>query len=296
MTDRPKLVAAITFIIGGSLAIVGIGIGLESWAALGRALLALPLLLFVPGYTAVRCVCGDKLGGLDLAALTSGLSMALVVICGLFLHYSGLMSETGWAISLGSISLVAHSVMRLRGIPLLPCGDGQIPGGSPRQLACFGGAFLIAVAAILVARADALSHRSFLFTEFWLLPDHIRDEAHYTVGITNYEGVEATYDVDVMVDDHLVEKRSGIRLRDGENFITEVYIRLGSGKGPRLEAWLFKNGNRDAVYRRVWSTAANTAGLRTNNRVSTHPPGGLFLPEPGFRSRDGVRKRARPER
>ena len=292
MAASRQLILATAIAAGGSLALAGIGIGLEPWAALWCVPLALPLLLLLPGYTVLRSVFGETFTGLQLITLASGLSMALVTMCGLLLHYVGFMTATGWASSLGFVSLAAYAVMRLRRISVLPrASDRQWPAWRPRHVMYFGAAILVAIAAILLARGEAASTRLFAFTEFWLLPDPTGNEAPYTLGITNYEREDATYDVDVMVDDRLVRKRSGIRLRDGESFITEVNLNLGRRGGRRVEAWLFKDGKHDEVYRRVWSTATAAARARTNGRIS-EPHSGQLQREPGSQSQEGVAQRS----
>ncbi len=116
-------------------------------------------------------------------------------------------------------------------------------------------AAVIAAGAIVLAQQRALARREFAFTEFWMVPTP-QVHGSVTIGVKNAEGQSNSYDVEVMLDEKVFAVWSSIPLPTGRSWTTEFAMPLGPSGAKKVEAWLFKNGDRRLVYRRVWLTAA----------------------------------------
>src|SRR5512138_185476 len=72
-----------------------------------RAIVALPLALFVPGYAlAAAAFPAGRLGGAERLLFSLGASLAAAALCGLMLHWTALgLRPAAWAVALGNLTL-----------------------------------------------------------------------------------------------------------------------------------------------------------------------------------------------
>lgn len=220
-----------------------------------RGLVVIPLVLFLPGYAVMRAMGMRARFEAAHAVLASGLSMAIVVFDGLLLNWIGVLTPVGWAVSLG---LATAAALGAGGAPTLLRQRRFVlaAGGlSVRRALMFAAALAICGASIQLSRERALSQREFLATEFWLVPAQPGNLSSLTIGVKNLEGEKADYDIELTLDGRLVDTWRSISLGDGETWTANAHLGVNAGAGGRAEAWLFKNHNRELVYRRAWADA-----------------------------------------
>jgi hypothetical protein len=220
---------------------------------------ALALVLWLPG-SALVGLAARGLRGIEAWVLSVGLSLALAVICGLALNAIGALDQRGWALSLAGISAGAAALARP---PAATAGTARAGGLRWRSLdaAMFGLAALLAVAAAAEARRAATAPGQFTYTEFWLVPEAAGEGSAMTIGIRNVERVAATYEVDILEDGRLVGRWPPLDLAPGATF-TASLGRSRATPRRRVEARLYRDGNRETIYRRAWSAGAARAEAR----------------------------------
>lgn len=258
-TTRAVLRAApLAGIVGGLCAAGALAPWPETLAAL-RVPCALALVLYLPGACVLAAAFPGRRADAEIRVLSVALSLALAVLAGLCLNLVGALTARGWALALGGLSLAtgAASVLTRRLAPdaaapptaVCPAIRGRA-GRAAAALALLALALLLGVAAVLLARSGALAHREYRYTEFWLVPQ-AGGPALATLGLHNGEQAPATYEVDIVIARDVVARWPAIALAPGETR-TVAFAAPPGGAGHRVEAWLYKDGDRDLVYRKVW--------------------------------------------
>ena len=221
-----------------------------------RTLCGLPLVFVLPGYAIIRAVLPEARNTLAGATFVVGLSVAVTVFCGFALHGLGRMSTEGWAFALGAVTVAASCVAPFRSSPDIVDNAKYWPPLRPSQALMLIGAAAIAAGAVVLALQGAHARREFSYTEFWMVSTP-RFDGNVTVGFRNGEGRASSYDVEVMLDERVIAVWRSIPLQTGESWATEIAVPLGQSGGEKAEAWLFKDGDRRHVYRRVWLKVAH---------------------------------------
>lgn len=219
-----------------------------------RTLCGLPLVLFLPGYAILRAALPEARSTLAGAAFAIGLSIVVTVFAGLALHSLRAMNHVGWAFALCVITVVASCVACFRSRPIVANKARYWPRLRRRQALMLICAAVIATGAVVLARQGALARREFAYTEFWMVPTP-QVGGSVTIGFKNAEERPSSYDVEVMLDDKVIAVWNSIPLQTGHSWTTELAIPLGHSGAKKAEAWLFKNGDRGLIYRRVWLAA-----------------------------------------
>lgn len=217
-----------------------------------RTLAGLPLIFYLPG-RAILCAAGmNRRNTLESIVLTTGLSIAVTIFCGLALNLVGPLTPIRWAVALAAITLGGYwrAQRSAVGRDLLPFRPLLLPALSGKRALMLAGSVAIAVTAITWSRFDAQAYREFAFTELWMVQEP--NGTAVTVGIRNAERAPSSYDLEVVVDNHLVAARRGIDLNVGEKWLSEFVWPVADGKAHAAEARLFKRGEDGVVYRRVW--------------------------------------------
>src|SRR3954466_6745140 len=85
-------------------------------SGLGRAIVALPLVLFVPGYALVAAAFpSGRLGMIERLLFSLGASLAGGAMTGLLLYWTALgLPPAAWAVALGNLTLVASLIALVR--------------------------------------------------------------------------------------------------------------------------------------------------------------------------------------
>jgi len=230
-----------------------------------RIILGIPFLLFFPGYTLMAALFTKKEGmsGVERVALSFGLSIAIVPLIGLILNY------TPWGIRLEPILysvalfiLITSIIAWLRQISLTESERSafefqvKMPGwGGGVQDKILTIALVIVILGLLgtVVYVIATPKIQEAFTEFYILGQegkaadypielNVGDEGRVIVGITNHEGDEIDYRIEVFIDNEKVTEIGSIVLVNGQNIETGVvFVPNKAGQNQKLEFLLYKN-------------------------------------------------------
>lgn len=220
-----------------------------------RTLCGLPLVLFLPGYAILRAVLPEARSTLAGAVFAIGLSIAVTVFSGFVLHSLRAMNPVAWAFVFCVITVAASCVACFRSPPIAADEARYWPHLQRRQALMLIGAAVIAAGAVVLAQQGALARREFAYTEFWMVPTP-QVHGSVTIGFKNAEEQSNSYDVEVMLDEKAVALWNSIPLQTGQSWTTDLAMPLGHSGAKKAEAWLFKNGDRGLIYRRVWLKAA----------------------------------------
>jgi len=238
-----------------------------------RIVLGLPFLLFFPGYTLQAALFPRKsdLGGTELAALSVGLSVAVVALTGLILNY------TPWGVqlypiltSLALLIVVAAAIAWARRRRLndeerravsfsLNLQPWRGKTGVDRVLS------LVLAVVVLgtlgsIGYAVAAPGEEERFTEFYLLgpggrmegyPDElvVGEKATVIVCIANHEHKDVDYALEITIDGARQGEITRIALAQDEKWQQQVsFAPDRAGEGQRVEFVLHKDGE---PYRRL---------------------------------------------
>lgn len=245
--------------------LVAVILFLPSYDAL-RITIGIPFVLFFPGYTLVLALFPKKgrIGGVERAGLSLGLSIAIVPLIGLALNY------TTWGITVQSVSYsIASFIFVLSGIT-------WIRQKRLTEEERFGIEFQVAVPSwsrgiwdralsviLIVAVVGVLGMLGYVlatpkigerFSEFYILGlenkagDYPRQlvmgqEGKVIAGIANSEHEAMSYRVEVMIDGVVNNDIGVIMLEHDEKWEQEVsFIPQRAGENQRVEFLLYKDG------------------------------------------------------
>jgi uncharacterized membrane protein len=228
-----------------------------------RTVVALPLVLVLPGYAIVSAAFAERtLGTLERSTLTVGVSLLLTVTSGVVLDWTPWGLRAGsWIVLLGGITLVACFVRlaRPRRAPTLN-GEGATVGAreSPasarapslwrvRDLTLLTLATAITLAAGWAAMLGAQVQREG-FSQLWMLP--IDDGASVRVGMRSEELTAADFTIRLVADDTAVLRSDRIRLEPGDQWETIVALPAPTPTN-QIEALVYRADDPGQPYRRV---------------------------------------------
>ncbi|MGP0093339.1 MAG: hypothetical protein ACLPKB_25875 [Xanthobacteraceae bacterium] len=228
-----------------------------------RALCGMSLVSFLPGYAAMRLLRPQAAFSLSYAIVVVGVSFGLCIAGGLALQLVGAMNSAGWAILLSTVTVALAVAADRVSMPELPASQiAETPpqtvvataGVTSKQTALLAASLLTVGCAFWVARDAAIARQEFWATEFWMVP---RGESPIalTLGVRNREQAPADYAVELTLEGDVIAAWRSIRLRPGESWTTPIDLPVETHAGRRAEAQLFKNNDRQTVYRRVWADA-----------------------------------------
>ena len=234
-----------------------------------RIILGLPFVLFFPGYVLIAAIFPreESIGGIERAALSFGLSIAIVPLIGLILNY------TQWGITLESMLYSVASFIFLFSIiatvrrKRLPKEERFNIEFQLRPPDWGGGAWdktlsVVLVVAILgtlgmLGYAIAKPKVGERFTEFYILglegraKDYptelkIEEEGEVIVGIINREYERVSYQVEVMIDNVKNNEVGPIELEHDEEWQgIAVFTPNELGEDQKVEFLLYKNGGAE---------------------------------------------------
>ncbi len=242
------LVVMSVAVVATALAFIPIG-----WIPL-RIALAIPLVLFLPGYALTAALFPTR--ALDLAerlAFILGLSLAGTVLGGVALNLTpwGLEARS-WAILLSSVTLGAGVValVRRRGYPEANACPVSI-GINVRQAILFGLAVLIAVTAVGVASVGASRQQSSRFTQLWILSANQADRDAVQLGIRSMERTHVTYRLVLTTGGTIIEEWPAIDIAPGGEWETTVILPAAQPGISPVEASLYRLDSSESIYRHV---------------------------------------------
>jgi uncharacterized membrane protein len=259
-----------------------------------RSALGLVMVLFVPGYALIAALFPGKkdIDGIERAALSFGLSIAVSPLIGLGLNY------TPWGIRLDPIvvcltiftlACVLMANKRRHGLPkeerfnvdfvgIYKQFKGEVLAGDKTRLdkvltVILIASILLSVAAL--AYVIVVPKHGETFTEFYILgPDgkadkyptrfNMGDSKPVIVGIVNHEYRNVTYDLVIALNDSAsVTNLHSEQLTLGDNQTWEKPIDLRpdrAGTNMKMEFLLYADGNMTAPYREchLWVNVTGT--------------------------------------
>ncbi len=255
--------------VASSLVLTAIILAVPS-AKAARIIIGLPFVLFFPGYTLAAALFPrkDDLEAIERAALSLGLSIAVVPLIGLALNYSP------WGIRLNPILVfvtlfislaAAAAFVRRRPLPddeaFGVAINIQLPRWSQVRLVdrLLAVGMVIALVALGVTAYFVATSRgsSESFTEFYVLGPGGKAEAYPTLmkvgenatvilGVINQEGEDTTYQVAVRIDGENMDSIGNLSLADDERWEERVAIvPTHAGDDQKVEFLLYKDGGSE---------------------------------------------------
>ncbi|WP_457796812.1 hypothetical protein [Methylocystis sp. S23] len=219
--------------------------------ALLRVVAWLPLILYLPGRLYLAAAQIETKGAAELALLSVSLSVVNVLIGGFLLGPLHLLTPFWWALWL----LASSALLLRRAAPSSrDARDARAepsPGLARRHLGLFGLAALGVASAYAVAVSDEAADREFLYSELWMVPHKGIPQA-LTVGVRNAEGKRASYEIEFLLDSSALELWPAFDLAPGAWSTRDFMIPPLRRGRHRLEARLFRDGDRSRLYRRVF--------------------------------------------
>jgi uncharacterized membrane protein/LysM repeat protein len=241
-----------------------------------RIVLGLPFVFLFPGYVLVTALYPRKedLDPIERAALSVGLSIAIVPLIGLALNYSPWGIRLNPILAFVSLFIVMGAGAAMYRRQALPPEEAfainvPLPRWSQVSLARVASALIVvlcligfgaAVAFLATSRGSSES-----FTEFYILgPDgraegypqtlELGDSLTVILGVVNHEGDDAAYEVEATVDGQVGGLIDSLRLEDGERWERPIaLVPKQAGNSQKVEFLLYKEevDGVDEAYRAV---------------------------------------------
>lgn len=285
------LAVALVIAAGVTLVLPALGEGLV------RIVLALPLVLVVPGYAlALALLPAPRVGGGERLVLSLGLSLALAALGGFVLNWTpwGLGAQP-WAAFLALTTLAAGAVAWVRRppsnrqpVPLGAVTTSRRPGrrtALPALLMVL--AALAAGAAWWTARSGAAQQASAGFTQLWTLPATEGGALTVRLGVRSREPVPLSYRVRLEVEGELVQEWPAVVLEPGEQWEATATLSPSQGAAGPVKAVLYRADAPATAYRHVlwWRNRGEPAPTEPSQVEPT--PAEPAAAEPGQAPQDG---------
>jgi uncharacterized membrane protein len=275
--DPTLLATGVAAIVAALLMLLGLPVGVTAAAG---ALLGLVL----PGYALVRAMFPNgRTDPFERVALVLGVSVSVAICGGFLLHLLPMgLSAASWGLLLAGITVAAcvASARRDRrvyrqglSLPTMLAVIGKLP---PGQLAMLVAALLLPVCALFVARFGEGSQPRPTTTTAWVRPT--LDGSSVRVGISNEEGRNMTYRVEIGVDRAVVARLDSFGVSGGTTRETRVGLPdTGEAREVTIRVWRAEDVADAVPYRslgiRVSSGGDDVAEPGENSPPLLVPPG-----------------------
>jgi len=220
-----------------------------------RLLIALPLVLVLPGYAVTAAMFPRRwLGFPETIVFSLGLSLAILALAGLALSLTPWgMGTIPWGIFLGIMALAAAGVARRELLTVARMGR-SIPVPAARTVLPFAAAALIVLAALRMAVVGEAQQPQAGFTQLWILPapSDAGNRALVRLGITNREPVTRRYILQLVVEGRTIRRWPVLSVAPGQTWQATVPLSSGFPAGGKVEATLSRATSPLSIYRRVW--------------------------------------------
>ncbi|AKB18898.1 MULTISPECIES: DUF1616 domain-containing protein [unclassified Methanosarcina] len=260
-----------------------------------RTVLGLPLVLFLPGYALTAVLFPTKTGleGIERAALSVGVSVAVVPLIGLVLNNTSFgIKEVPLLVSLSVFVILACAAAYIRrrqfsedkafgvsfkasAYSLLAQVLGKTESSTEKILRIFLAISILALVGT-VAYISIVPHEQEPFTEFYILgpdgkadnytTDYVQGESGTVViGIANHEHRAVNYTMDVRLENRslpLPENLINIKLDDNTTLEEPLEITPSvEGENMELQFLLFNETEKAVPYRdlRLWINVTEEA-------------------------------------
>lgn len=221
--------------------------------------LALPLVLVLPGYALTSALfVRQALGITERILFSLAVSLIVVIAGGLLLNLTPFGLQAGsWAVLTGTITLAACAVAlaRRRGQNVSApewLRDRRFSLTFPQGL-LLGLAALITCAAVALSIIGAQEQPYPGFTQLWILPASGAHAQHSVLlGVKNMEKTAMDYRLVLHAGSKVIQQWSSIDLKPGENWEATVAIKQTGKVGPtQVEAALYRDTAPGTIYRHV---------------------------------------------
>jgi hypothetical protein len=183
--------------------------------------------LFVScGYLLGQVLFGTRISGLERVVVCGGLALAVPVLGGLALYFSGiLLNRESWLVLMVGITLVCDLVLYVRRRAGL-AEPYEMPHvtwrGSRWHVVAFGVAVLLVAGALAVAEEGVAHQSKPRFTQLWLSPER-DNSAVGSLGVTNDQGAATQYRL-VLLRRGKVSDTWNFTLADGQTWTRSVQL------------------------------------------------------------------------
>jgi Protein of unknown function (DUF1616) len=220
-----------------------------------RAIAALPLTLYLPGFALVAAVFdGEDLAPLKRLTIEVAASLIVLVLSAFFLNIFPFgLTTASWAVLLALLAILGCAVAaRRRGRAKGRRGPLFAPFERPpaRSLVMLGAAVLIGAAAIALAQKPLPAKHADGYTALWMLPADAREEA-LVVGVQSNEQHPASYRLRIGTRGGSQSRTYPVKLDPGEEKTFEVEVPPRSTGSTHVVASLYREGRPDDLFRRV---------------------------------------------
>jgi len=223
-------------------------------STLARTLLAVPLVLILPGYALIAALFPARSLGLAERVLSSlGLSLVVAIAGGLILNVTPWgLRPLSWLLFLAATSLIGIVLALLRRREqwtLMPFrwSDWLLP----RQAILIGAALLITGGSIAIARFGASRQHASGFTQLWMLPADQTGQNTIQLGFSSMEIAATRYRVELRAGDTIMREWPSQELAPGQSWETTFTLPANAPVDVPLEAVLYRLGVDETAYRRV---------------------------------------------
>jgi uncharacterized membrane protein len=248
------------------IGILAVALGLNYTAA--RALLAVPLVLIVPGYAITAALFPHaNLGFAERLLFALGASLATVILGALLLNLLpwGLQPST-WAALLVGTTLVAMLIAWVRTRPaeshepVRTSGRAISPRVRPQNLSSgfnFSQPLLLLLAVLVVGAALELAHAPAPvqgyqgYTLLWMLPGEASQPTTVRLGIRSKEFLPTSYKLQVTVNGQVIHEWPSLALKPNMQWQAQLQLPAAQLEQAPVEAKLYRLDQPEKVYRQV---------------------------------------------
>ena len=223
-----------------------------------RILVALPLVLLLPGYTLLSALTPRfERFSADGLTFTLGLSISSTILTGLLLNFMpwGLQRRpVAIALAVVTLSAALAAAVQRRRLDLQPVARDRLRPTSG-QLILLVLALLVASAAVGVARLGAIrADQKTTLTQLWMLPRNAATSgagATLELGVRNQEGTSETYRLVVRAASYRLAAWPKVVLGSNRQWTTLLRLPPALPSSTRVEADLYRANRPGVIYRHV---------------------------------------------
>lgn len=247
-------------------------------------ILALPLILILPGYTLTQTLfrkrlpapdpssnlilrpslkIGQPINTADHIILSFGLSMAIDVVVGFALNVLPIgLQALSWTLSLGITTTVfALLAAFLRRKDIVKGARKPKPRITMYECILFGLAILVATLAVWSSIMRPLAEPQPSFTQFWMLPAK-NTRCAVLLGVHSFESTSVMFRIIMTINGTQVTTWSSIVLAPQQEWEKSIAVKSEGVESMYIEARLYRADKPETVYREVNVTLNSSGGSR----------------------------------
>jgi uncharacterized membrane protein len=230
-------------------------------ASVIRIILALPLVLVLPGYTLSEVLFRKRsLNASERLLFSLGLSLAIDIPGGLFLNILPVgLQAASWAALLGILTLICSLLAAYlrRGVPMSGVQLSRV------RLAIYPGilfvlAIAVAIVSIVYAAYGTVHQPSPSFTQLWILPEVSAGKScAVRLGVQSFESTPVMYRLAMTANGDSVATWSSLSLAPQEEWVRLVPVAPSASDNIYVDVHLYQADKPVTVYREVHLTFSN---------------------------------------